>query len=268
VPAEILNHQGWAAVRMTPSKTGDVHWEVQFAPADAFHFLPSAPENLWLERVGLDGVNVHWREQYYLNAGYQVYLNGQLLGCSPTASFPIRNLDPLASYTVEVKTVAENGVESRRGAESSFSIAPMTPAELSLTQLEPVQIADGARGFEIDDQLTHAPLLLGGKRHEAGLGTFVGSEMRFDLKGLFDKFTTLAGMDDASGGRATADFVIMGDGRELWRSGPLNKADAPKAVEVNIIGVHELTLRSIEVGDGQNRAQADWAETKVSRASP
>ena len=165
VPVEIMNHQGWAAVRMTPSKTGDLHWEVQFAPADAFHFLPSAPENLWLERVGLDGVNVHWREQYYLNAGYQVYLNDRLLGCTPSASFPIRNLDPLASYTVVVKTVAENGVESRRGAESSFSIAPLTPSELSLTQLEPVRMAEGGRGFEIGDQPARAPLLLGGKRH-------------------------------------------------------------------------------------------------------
>ena len=114
-PVQIFNHQGWAAVRMTPSKTGDVQWEVQFAPADAFHYPPSAPENPWLERVGLDGVNLHWQDQYYLNAGYQVYLDGRLLGRTPAASFPIRGLDPQAGYAVEVRTVADDGHESRRG---------------------------------------------------------------------------------------------------------------------------------------------------------
>ncbi len=268
VPVEIFNHQGWAAVRMTPSKTGDVQWEVQFALADGFHYPPSAPENPWIERVGLDGVNVHWREQYYLNAGYQVYLNGRLLGCTPEAGFPIRNLDPSASYTVEVKTVAENGVESRRGAELKFSIAPLTPAELSLTQLEPDYVTEGKRGFEIDDQLTRAPLLLGGTRHETGLGTFAGSEMKFDLKGLYEKFTALVGMDGVSDSHASAGFVVMGDGRELWRSDPLNKTDAPKAVEVSVTGIHELSLRTVEAGDAKDRSQADWADPKVSKTSP
>ena len=117
LPVKIFNHQGWAAVQITSPKTREVKWEVQFAPTDAFHFPPGAPEKPWFERVGLDGVNLHWQEQYYLNAGYQVYLNDQLLGCTPSASFPIRDLDPHANYTVEIKTVAEDGRESAKGVE-------------------------------------------------------------------------------------------------------------------------------------------------------
>ena len=55
LPVEIFNHQGWAAVRIAPAKTGDVKWEVQFAPAEAFNFPPSAPERPQFERVGSDG---------------------------------------------------------------------------------------------------------------------------------------------------------------------------------------------------------------------
>ena len=265
LPVQILNHQGWATARITPAKTGEIKWEVQFAPAPTFDFPPGAPVNPWLERAGLDGVNLHWQEQYYLNAGYQVYLNGQLLGYSPTASFPIRNLDPSGSYTAEIKTVAEGGRESVNNAKLEFSPAALTPAELPLTQLEPVRFTGDWRGFEIGDQLPHAPLSLGGVRHESGLAAFAGSEIEFDLKGLYQKFTALAGMDDTSDDHAVIDFVVLGDGRELWRSGPLKKTGAPKAIELNLTGVHLLTLRTIGNGDDENRSQADWAEPQVSK---
>lgn len=98
---QFFNHQGWAAVRTTPLNTGEVKWEVHFAPADSYHFPLGAPENPWLERVGLDGINLHWEEQYYLNAGYQVYLNGHLLGYTPEAAFPIRGLNPLTNYVAK-----------------------------------------------------------------------------------------------------------------------------------------------------------------------
>ncbi len=76
------------------------------------------------------------------------------------------------------------------------------------------------------------------------------------------------GVDNHSDDQATVDFVVLGDGRELWRSGPLKKTDAPTAVEVDLTGVHQLTLRTIGNSDEENRSQADWAEPKVSKAGP
>ncbi len=88
LPVQIFNHQGWAAVRITSPKTGEIKWEVQFAPGGHLSFSAERRRRSVVRRAGLDGVNLHWQEQYYLNAGYQVYLNGQLLGYTPTASFP------------------------------------------------------------------------------------------------------------------------------------------------------------------------------------
>jgi hypothetical protein len=267
LPVSIFNHQGWAAVQFTSPKTQEVKWEVQFAPTDSYRFPPSEPNGLWLERVGLDGVNLHWREQYYLNAGYQVYLDGQRLGYAPSASFPIRGLDPHTNYTVTVKTVAQDGVESPRAGRLNFTLASQLPAELLLTQLEPLHSTGRWRGFELDEMPSSAPLALGGKHYEPGLSSFAGSEIEYDLKGLYDTFSALVGLDAGAGDNSSAEFIVLGDGKELWRSGVLKKADGAKPAQVGITGVHQLVLRTTGAGERRGRAQADWVEPRVLRAS-
>jgi hypothetical protein len=265
LPVKISNHQGWASVQFTSPKTREVKWEVEFEPTDMYHFPPSPPENVTAKRVGLDGINLSWREQYYLNAGYQVYLDGVLQGYTPKAAFPLRGLDPRSNYTAQVKTIWDDGRESPRAGEVKFTLASMVPAETSLSQIEPLRSTGRWRGFEADEMLSAATLLLGGKHYERGLSSFAGSEIEFDLKGLYDKFSAMAGIDDSSGTNATAEFLVIGDGKELWRSGELKKSDAPKSVEVSITGVHKLTLRTTSAGGRRNRIQADWAESKISR---
>jgi hypothetical protein len=264
LPVKIFNHQGWAAVRFTSPRTQEINWEVEFAPADYYHFPQSDPAGAFAERVGLDGADLHWREQYYLNAGYQVYLDGKLLGYTPSATFPIRGLNPLSNYTAEVKTVWQDGKESPRVARVNISLASLVPTELSLTQIEPSRSTGRWRGFEIDEMLPGGPLSLGGKKYERGLNSFVNSEIEFDLKGLYEKFTALAGLD-ASAGDSAAKLSVIGDGHELWHSGELKKSDEPKAIAIGISGIHKLILRSSTAGGQRTRAQADWVEPKVSR---
>ena len=59
----MANHQGWAAVKMVSPKNGAVTWEIQFATNTYFHYRVEAPNGLWVERSGLDGVNLHWGAQ-------------------------------------------------------------------------------------------------------------------------------------------------------------------------------------------------------------
>ena len=265
LPVSIFNHQGWAVVRITSTKTQEIRWEVQFAPANSYRFPPSAPTGLWLERVGLDGVNLHWQEQYYLNAGYQVYLDGQLLGYAPHASFPIRGLEPHTNYSASVKTVELDGTESPRAARLKFTLAAMLPPELSLTQLEPRHSTGRWRGFELDEMLSPAPLSLGGKPYEHGLSSFAGSEVEYDLKGLYDTFSALAGLDASDTDNSSAEFIVLGDGKELWRSGVLKKSDEPKTVQLGITGVHKLVLRTTGADERSRRAQVDWVEPRLTR---
>jgi hypothetical protein len=263
LPIKISNHQGWATLEFTSPNSAEVNWKIQFEPADIYHFPPSAPEGLAVKRLGLDGVELSWREQYYLNAGYEVYLNGALLGYTPEARFAIHGVAPNSNYTAQVKTVWEDGRESPRRAEANFNLASMVPKKLSLTELEPLRFTGRWRGFEADEMLSSAQLTLGSDRFDHALISFAGSEIEFNVKGIYDRFTALAGLDAASDENASVEFFILGDGKELWRSGELKKSDAPKTADVNIAGVQKLILRSTREPDRRIRAQAGWAEPTV-----
>jgi len=242
-----------------------VSWRVEFEPADAYHFQTYDPEgSVFVQRAGLDGVNLGWREQYYLNVGYHVYLDGVLQGYTSRATFPLRGLNPHSNYTAVVKTVWDDGRESPRGSEVKFALANLIPNEISLTQLEPLRATGRWRGFEVEEMLSGAPLAVGAKSYEKGLSSFANSEIEFDLKGLYDRFSALVGLDAASSGtNITAEFYVVADGKELWRSETLNRSDAPKPVELAVTGVHKLTLRSTAPGGRRTRSQADWIEPKV-----
>ncbi|MEX2093669.1 MAG: prolyl oligopeptidase family serine peptidase [Pirellulales bacterium] len=121
LPLEITNHQGWATVKCTPHETSELTWRVEFEPTDAFHYPPEPVEKLRVESHGSGNLRLIWNESYWLNAGYNVYLDKQLLGYTPRAEIPLGELDPDKTYTVEVETVSEDGSSSRRRAQVTFT---------------------------------------------------------------------------------------------------------------------------------------------------
>lgn len=265
LPVEIMNHQGWAAAKITSPKTQDVDWKVEFSPAKTFFFPPSPPERLFVRPIGLDAVSLNWREQYYLNAGYEVYLDDKLLGRTPEARFIIRKLDPTVPHTAKVKTVGESGAESPRTAQIDFDLSALAPRELLLTQLQPERSTGRWNGFEIEELLSPVPLSVAGQHHARGLTGFVGSEVQFDLHGLYDTFSANVGIDDDSRGEIAAEFRVVADGKELWHSAVLKKGDQTVAVAVPVSGVKKLLLQSLNSGANGRRGQTDWLEPKVSK---
>lgn len=265
LPVKISNHQGWASVEINSDKTTEVKWEIEFAPAELYSFPPSEPARIVARRAGLDGIDLSWQEQYYLNAGYQVYLDDQLLGYTPQASFPIRGIDPRATHTARVKSIWEDGRESARSGEAKFTLASMLPANLSLTSLEPVRSSGRWRGFEVDELLAATPLRAGGKHFDRGLSSFVNSEAEFNLQGLYESFTCLVALDESSSENATATFSIIGDDKELWHSDSLGKTNAPQSVNLSIKNVKRLILKTVAPAQSRTRAQADWIEPSLSR---
>ncbi|HTG88235.1 MAG TPA: alginate lyase family protein, partial [Pyrinomonadaceae bacterium] len=92
LPVRVANHQGWVAVEFTAPETSEVSWEVVFEPARAYHFPVREPGNLWAERAGLDGANLRWTVAHQPAAGYQVSLNGSVVGFTQTQVFALRGL--------------------------------------------------------------------------------------------------------------------------------------------------------------------------------
>jgi len=262
--------------RIDSPATAEVSWNVVFEPADAYQYSTQAPTGLRVEPVGLDGGNLSWGAQYYLNAGYQVYLDGNLLGYSGNTIFPLRGLDPTRAYTAEVKAIWYDGTVGPRHQKSElkFALQSLLPNEVLLTTLEPVRTgAGGGRGGGRGGPA--GGLTAGGKRYEGGISARAGAEVEYDVAGIFTAFTAAVGVDDSYDGALI--FSVAGDGKELWSSGPMKKSGALAPVNVNITGVKRLVLRVTQSGAepaaqpsgrGQGRggagSQGAWLEPKVS----
>lgn len=127
LPVTIRNHQGWSSVTLTSPTTAEVDWNVSFSPAGHYPFPPSAPEELKAFRNPDGSVLVRWKDQYYLNQGYQLYLNGRIMGYSPSSSFLLNGLNPAADCQIEVRSLWQDGAESPTG-KSTLSFQPRTLA--------------------------------------------------------------------------------------------------------------------------------------------
>ena len=275
--ASSANHQGWAVATINCPETTDVVWEVEFEPAVIYAYPTQVPTNLRVERVGLDGVNLTWSEQYYLNVGYQVYLNGELMGYTPRAAFPLSGLDPAAEYAAGVETVWEDGTTSERKVEQTFSIKSMVPREMPLSQFTPVRSGGrmGGRTGMRRSGSAGQPFSVGDNTYEDVITSNPNIDMTYDIKGIFDTFTAMVGIGDNSSVDSGVEFIILGDGKELWRSASLKKADGVKTVNVKVTGVKSLVLRTESVTSetqrGQQRGgrrqrstlQAAWIDTKL-----
>jgi hypothetical protein len=117
-----------------------------------------------------------------------------------------------------------------------------------------------------------------GKRYEGVIAARGGAEVEYDVKGLYTTFTAQAVLDDAFQG--TIQLAVVGDGKELWTSGPLAaSSDRTKPVQVSIAGVTRLVLKATSVGappaagQGANApqgggrgggAQAAWIDARLS----
>ena len=108
------------------------------------------------------------------------------------------------------------------------------------------------------------PLTISSKRFERGVGTVAESTMNVYLNGDATTFSAHVGVDDCKrdSSRASVEFCVIGDGKQLWRSGVMHANDAAKAFEVNVAGVKQLLLKVGDADDGNNDDFADWADAK------
>lgn len=83
------------------------------------------------------------------------------------------------------------------------------------------------------------------------------------MDGRFSKFAALVGIDDGNGKEGNAEFILSGDGKELWRSGMTKMKDQAKPVLVDVSNIKKLTLR-VERGDGGGTGdQTEWVNARL-----
>ena len=80
-------------------------------------------------------------------------------------------------------------------------------------------------------------------------------------------FSASVGVDDeVKNPAASIEFMVLGDGKILWRSGVLKAGGAAKTFSVNLAGVNTLMLKVGDANDGISYDHADWADARFETA--
>ena len=116
---------------------------------------------------------------------------------------------------------------------------------------------------QADKSVDGHTLTIAGTKYEHGLGTHAASLLYVNLKGGSTRFTAMVGVDDEVTGKPVGiRFSLIGDGRDLWKSGVMKKGSAAEKADVDVSGVKTLVLVVENEGDNIAYDHADWAEAK------
>lgn len=132
-----------------------------------------------------------------------------------------------------------------------------------LSSLDLGQMTTGWSVAKANCDITGGPLRIHGRAFAEGVGTHATSKFRVKLEGQAKRFTAEVGVDDSADGQGSVEFIVIGDGKILWRSGVMKAGEPAKSVDVALGGVNTLTLRVTDGGDGESNDHADWAEAKI-----
>ena len=107
-------------------------------------------------------------------------------------------------------------------------------------------------------------LTIGGKTFERGFGTHADSTLRVNLAGGAQTFSASVGVDDEVNHNkaSSVEFLVIGDGKTLWRSGVMRADNAAKLCEVDLTGVKSLVLEVTDAEDDNSFDHADWADAR------
>jgi len=90
--------------------------------------------------------------------------------------------------------------------------------------------------------------------------------MRYNLPvGVFSRFEAVIGMNAELTHEGAADFIVLIDGREVFRSGRRTVKDPATPISIKLDGADELTLKVEDVNDAKTfwNNHAYWGEPKL-----
>ncbi|HWQ90276.1 MAG TPA: glycoside hydrolase family 36 N-terminal domain-containing protein, partial [Clostridia bacterium] len=133
-------------------------------------------------------------------------------------------------------------------------------ATVPLSALDLNQMTIGWGKVQVDRGVMGRPLSIGGKPFAHGVGTHGTSKLRVELNQNAARFVAQVGLDDSAEGKGSVGFVVIGDGKVLWKSPVLTGGQPATPVSVDVSKVNVLELRVTDGGDGTSHDHADWAE--------
>jgi len=259
----VKNHGTWSEIIFYPEKSGEYTWDVKFERIPCHTYPVRKPFKIMsVKPTSTDEFIVRWWPLYSLTAGYNVYIDGKLLGYSPVAKAKIRINDLINPHKLEVKAVWYDGRESKKALPYTLKPSTLFPDSIFLSDLDPYYASAGWGTLQKDLSMEGATITIGGNKYRKGLGTHAPSKIKYKIGGLFSRFKAIVGIDDETEGKGSVNFRVIGDGKVLWESGKM-KAGETKKVDVEIKDIKILVLEVTDGGDGKDYDHADWAEARL-----
>jgi hypothetical protein len=123
--------------------------------------------------------------------------------------------------------------------------------------------------YRLDRSVGGEPMALGGRPYSRGVGVHAYSLLTYEIGGAYETFAATVGIDDAVRPAGSVEFIVIADGEEVLRVGPLSGEDEPAQIRAPIAGVKSLTLvvdyaEGADLGDWANWAAARLIKSKTS----
>ncbi|HSI36541.1 MAG TPA: NPCBM/NEW2 domain-containing protein, partial [Tepidisphaeraceae bacterium] len=133
-------------------------------------------------------------------------------------------------------------VEIAAGPGRLEPLARMRPHHVDLANV-PAVAGRAAAGLSVDSTGAGVPMALGGAAVESGLTLPAGAAATWDLAGKYRTLTFRAGVPTGVAATAGVRFVVLVDGKEVYRSPVRTSLEQPVSAAVDVGGAKQVTLR-------------------------
>ena len=147
---------------------------------------------------------------------------------------------------------------------TSATLPPGPPETVKLAETDLSSITQGWGTPQKDKSVGGSPLKIGGVDFKTGIGTHSPMNWELKLDGQGIEFTAEVGMQDlGENGKGSVEFIVLGDGRLLFRSGILRSGDPAKPIKLDLKGINTLILQVTDAGDSNSADHADWIDPQL-----
>ncbi len=221
--------------------------------------IPATPENLTNNNFVLQ-----WDEAE--NAVfYQVFEDDKLIGQTADTHFELPEY--LAGHKHTYHIIASTLFDKNSDNSKAINISWEQPTDCILSDKKYDNYKQGWGSLAVNKSLHGSPIKIGDKEFEKGFGSHAPGKIVYQLNGKYSNFSVHVGLDAYAYNRggATAEFIIKGDGKELFNSGLMTENEEAKKAEVSVKGIQKLELICTNGGDGTHYDHVDWAEPSLEK---
>ena len=226
----------------------------------------AAPSDLQAAAVSSSQINLSWTDNSNNETGFKIDRSTDgasfatiAVTAANTTTYSDVGLAPGTTYYYRVRATSATGDSGNSNVVSATTSLPVT----YLSDLTWASATVGWGTIGKDVSIKGNPLTLAGVVYPKGIGTHAVSDILYNLNGHYGSFLSEIGIDDEVLGRGSVDFQVLADGSLIYDSGIVLGTTTPKAINLNVSGVNQLTLHVGDAGDGIDYDHADWAGARL-----